>query len=128
MARDFVRTDRLITALGAAVLVLGALILWRVADMDGFSRETTAERVQRQLAALDPELQLFDLTPGHTPGVACGRAGVPSGASSRRRIDFVARPNRLMTRQDPLRQEFLDQIVRECPDYFSASPTAVRRP
>ncbi len=121
MARR-ISANRIITVLGAAVLVLGAVVLWRVADTGSFSREPLVERVRGQLQAYDPTLSLFDMTDAQTPGVVCGHAGVPGRREAT--VTFVARPTRLMTSADPLSSEFREQIARECPDYFAVVPDA----
>lgn len=121
MARR-ISANRIITVLGGAVLVLGAVVLWRVVGTGSFSREPVVERVRGQLQAYDPTLSLFDMTDGETPGVVCGHAGVPGRREAT--LTFVARPNRLMTSADPLSSEYREQIARECPDYFAAVPGA----
>jgi len=115
-----ISANRIITVLGGAVLLLGAVVLWRVVDTGGFSGEPVVERVRGQLADYDGALQLFDMTDGRTPGVVCGYAGRPGDRASA--VRFVARPNRLLTSADPLPGEFRAQIEAECPGYFAAVP------
>ena len=120
MTQRRINVNRIITVLGGAVLVLGAVVLWRVVDTGGFAREPVVDRVRGQLADYDASLELFDITDGSTPGVVCGYAGVPGDRATA--VRFVARPNRLMTSADPLPGEFRDQIVAECPGYFAPVP------
>lgn len=119
MARRWIRTERAIAVLGAAVLALGALIAWRVWEAQTFSPESADERVRDQLLGYDPALRPFDLSAARTPGVLCGYAGSPGGEVVR----FVSRPNRLLTSRDPLSGEFREQVRRECPAYFASQPT-----
>ncbi len=119
MARR-ISANRIITVLGGAVLLLGAVVLWRVVDTGGFASPPVVERVRGQLAAYDASLELFDMTDGRTPGVVCGYAGTPGNRASA--VRFVARPKRLLTSADPLPGEFREQIEAECPGYFTTVP------
>ncbi|WP_372520080.1 hypothetical protein [Brevundimonas sp.] len=121
MARR-IKVNRVLAVLGGAVVLLGAVVLWRVVDTGGFEREPVVERVRGQLADYDASLALFDMIDGRTPGVVCGYAGTPGDRASA--VRFVARPNRLLTSADPLPGEFRDQIEVECPGYFATVPLA----
>ncbi|MBU2168512.1 MAG: hypothetical protein KKF88_11825 [Alphaproteobacteria bacterium] len=121
MARR-ISVNRVLAVLGGAVVLLGAVVLWRVVDTGGFAPQPVVERVRGQLADYDASLALFDMTDGRTPGVVCGYAGTPGDRASA--VRFVARPNRLLTSADPLPGEFRDQIEAECPGYFTVVPGA----
>ncbi|MGV9005614.1 MAG: hypothetical protein ACOH1H_02645 [Brevundimonas sp.] len=130
MARRAIRTDRLIAALGLAVLALGGAILWGVSRGDGFGpRETATARVQRQLIERHPGLQPLYLEPGRTDGVVCGYAGVDRRIVTNIAVPpgwkFVSRRNRILFDSDPLPDEFSSMFAAECPG-FAESPPAVR--
>lgn len=129
VARRIVRIDRLIAVLAAAVLLLGALAVWRLVETRTFARETPVERVARQLRDYDASLRLFDMTAAQTHGVVCGYAGTPAAAPRNGQppplptvVRFISRPNRLLTSRDPLSGEFAEQVSRECPRYFVSPP------
>jgi len=117
-----IRIDRLITVLGAAVLLLGAVLLW-VATHDqtpSAAREPVSERVLRQAREqLGPraEVQLIEAGTGR---VVCGYvSATPRGAA----VGFVSRPNRMLLSHDPLSTEFRAMLAADCPN-FPAGPTA----
>lgn len=134
MARRIITIQRLIAALGVAVLLLGALSLWLLLQgVRPIGNEPVSDRVRRQLAAHHPGMELQYLIVGRTPGVACGYAGMPVAPGLATRIGapppppnivaFVSRKNRIITNRDPMPLEFAEQTRRECPDFPIRVPT-----
>lgn len=114
MARRWIRTNRAIAVLGAAVLVLGALVVWRLTYEAGgpFAPETGAERVARQARELlGPRAQVLLVHQGRGR-VICGYAAAARGAAGQ---PFVSRPNRMLLDSDPLSGEFRELMRTECP-------------
>ncbi len=116
-----IRTERVIAVLGAAVLVLGGLVLWRVASGDavGPIGEAGSARLLRQAREqLGPraEVRLLEAGAGRT---LCGYVGLRGEAGAQ---GFVSRPNRLLLASDPLRDEFSALIKRDCPRFPQPPP------
>lgn len=116
MARRAIRTDRLIAVLGAAVLVLGALVVWFVIRGPGasFAEETVSRRVLRQARqqlGRTAEVQLIESGRGR---VVCGYIAETKGG---RAVGFISRPNRMLLSQDPLNGEFRAMITADCPNF-----------
>ncbi|MDI1328444.1 MAG: hypothetical protein PSV23_16765 [Brevundimonas sp.] len=121
MARRAIRTDRLIAVLGAAVLLLGAVIVWNTAraSRPGFVEEPPARRVLRQAReqlGRTAEIRLLDEGRGRVVCGYVGRRG-ESGAWS-----FISRPNRIMMSDDPLATEFQAMLRADCPNLPKAPP------
>ncbi len=116
MARRAIPTDRLIAALGVAVIVLGALVLWFVTRGSGagFTEELASSRVLRQAREqLGPtaEVQLIERGRGR---VVCGYVAAERRGEA---VGFISRPNRLLLSQDPLNREFRAMIDADCPGF-----------
>ena len=121
MARRAIRTDRLIAALGAAVLLLGALIVWGLVRNagPGFVEEPTARRVLRQARdQLGPTAEIRLLDPGRGR-VACGYVGRRGEGAA---YSFISRPNRIMMSHDPLATEYQAMLRADCPNLPKAPP------
>jgi len=121
MARRLITTDRLIAALGVAVLLLGGAVLWLATHDPGFGRDPTPlERVAAQIRDRDPRLIAAYTQAGRTEGVVCGFTGLarPGTAPDPRRERFISRRSRIMFETDPLRREFDDQFARECSGFL----------
>lgn len=121
MARRAIRTERLIAVLGAAVLLLGAVILWKAveASRPGFTEEAPERRVLRQAReqlGRTAEIRLLD---GGRGKVVCGYVGRrgENGAYS-----FISRPNRIMMSDDPLATEFQAMLRADCPNLPKPPP------
>jgi hypothetical protein len=116
MARQAIRTDRLIAVLGVAVILLGAVSLWFVTRDagGGFTQEPPARRVLRQAReqlGRTAEVQLVE--PGHGR-VVCGYIAAERGG---RAVGFISRPNRMLLSEDPLNGEFRAMITADCPNF-----------
>ncbi|MDP3369455.1 MAG: hypothetical protein Q8M32_06355 [Brevundimonas sp.] len=123
MARRAIRTDRLIAALGVAVLALGALALWFVTRNPGagFTEEPASRRVLRQARdqlGRTAEVQLIEPGRGR---VVCGYIAAGRGEAA---VGFISRPNRMLLSEDPLNGEFRAMMAADCPGF--PEPPAVR--
>ena len=114
------RVDRLIALLGAAVLILGVLLLWLVTRGGGLGGgEPSAEdRARTQLRELVGPQAVVRYTELGRRGAVCGYVGTGQvGATA-----FISRPNRLILETDPLKAEF-DEMQRElCPGFLKPLP------
>ena len=121
MARQAIRTERLIAVLGVAVVLLGALALWLAVRNGGvFVEPSPSERALRQLREqVGPTTEIRYLEVGR--GRAIGGYASPREDGSA--IAFISRPNRILLRTDPLQSEF-DQMLRDVCPGFLHSPTA----
>ena len=123
MSRWRLSTDRLIPILGAAVLALGALILWLV-SRSAFapSAPTPEERAVAQVRdILGRDARVRYTEPGRRLAV-CGYV-----EQDGQTIAFISRPNRLMLSTDPLRTEY-EQMQRDfCPGFLTR-PNPASRP
>lgn len=116
MTRRTIRTDRLIAALGVAILALGAVILWGVFQGQGvgFTQEPVDKRVLRQAReqlGRDAEVRLIDPGRGR---VVCGYVGHRGRGDA---WSYISRPNRMMLSNDPLANEFKTMLARDCPTF-----------
>ncbi|KQY85735.1 MULTISPECIES: hypothetical protein [unclassified Brevundimonas] len=114
MARRAIRTDRLIAVLGAAVLLLGAVIVWGAVrtSRPGVVEEPPARRVLRQAReqlGRTAEIRLLDEGRGR---VVCGYVGRRGESAA---YSFISRPNRIMMSDDPLATEFQAMLRADCP-------------
>lgn len=106
------RTDRLIAILGAAVLVLGLAVAWRLTGGGEPPPEADSARAERQVRVErgeDWEVRFIQAGRGR---VWCGYAGAPGGAP----VAFVSRPQRILFGDDALPIEFAETRDRYCPD------------
>ena len=117
------RMNRMIVALGAAVVVLGGFSLYAVNHGARFGpRQTTpAERalsqVREQMGA-EAEVRYVEAGRGRA---ACGYAGLKGRKEA---VAFVSRPNRILMGDDPLGAEFADMKAEFCPGFNPPRPTA----
>ena len=121
MARRVIRVERLITVLGAAVLVLGVLVLWLVGRDGGLGGgEPSAEdRARAQLREhIGPEAVVRYTETGRRRAV-CGYV-----STGDQLVVFISRPNRILLETDPLKAEF-DEMLRDvCPGFLTRAPGA----
>lgn len=121
MARRVIRVERLITVLGVAVLVLGALVLWLVSQSGGLGGgEPSAEdRARAQLRRhIGPEAVVRYTETGRRRAV-CGYVSTEDQL-----VVFISRPNRILLETDPLKAEF-DEMLRDvCPGFLTRAPGA----
>jgi hypothetical protein len=119
MAPRRIRVERLIAVLGAAVLILGALLLWLVTRSGGLGGgEPSAEdRARAQLRAhIGPDAVVRYTEIGRRRAV-CGY--VSAGDEL---VAFISRPNRILLETDPLKAEF-DEMLRDvCPGFLTRAP------
>jgi len=122
MARRIVRVDRLIPVLGAAVLALGAVILW-LATREGFGSggPTPLERAEAQLRDHAGRDAVVVYNETGRRSALCGY--VRTGG---RDVAFVSRPNRVLLQTDPLRAEFEEMLGDLCPGFLTRPPTPGR--
>lgn len=121
MAARRIRTDRVIAVLGVAVLMLGALIGWRVFASQGVAPwETPPHRraLQQVRERMGPTGQVRLIERGRGR-VVCGYAGREGEAAS---IAFVSRPNRILFADDPLVGEFRAMVEVDCPGLPTPPP------
>ncbi|MBX9576149.1 MAG: hypothetical protein K2X07_10970 [Caulobacteraceae bacterium] len=121
MSARRIRTDRLIAVLGAAVLLLGGLVGWRLIVAEGVAPwETPPQRraLQQVRERLGPTGQVRLLERGRGP-VVCGYAGRRGEEGS---VVFVSRPNRILFADDPLVGEFRAMVDVDCPGLPLAPP------
>ena len=123
MARRIITIQRLIAALGVAVLLLGALSLYAVSQGAQFGPDqpTASERALAQLREqLGPTAELRYVEPGAGRAL-CGYGGLHG---SNRAVAFVSRPARILLSDDPLGAEFHELRDRFCPGFNRAPPPA----
>jgi hypothetical protein len=125
MARRGITTDRAITALGVAVLLLGAVAVWAISQGARFGpvQQPAAERALEQLRAqMGPgaELRYTEAGRGRT---LCGYGGLKGQAQA---VAFVSRPARILTSEDPLSAEFAELQARFCPGFNTAMALPTR--
>lgn len=122
MAPRRVRVERLIAVLGAAVLILGVLLLWLVTRSGGLGGgEPSAEdRARAQLRDhIGPEAVVRYTEAGRRRAV-CGYVTDQQGQL----VVFISRPNRILLETDPLKSEF-DEMLRDvCPGFLTRAPAA----
>lgn len=110
------RVERLIALLGAAVLILGVLLLWLVTRGGGLGGgEPSAEdRARAQLREhIGPGAVVRYTETGRRRAV-CGY--VSNGGDP---VIFISRPNRILLETDPLKAEFDDMLRDVCPGFLT---------
>lgn len=117
------RMNRMIVALGAAVVVLGGFSLYAVNQGARFGpRQTTpAERALSQVReqmGVEAEVRYVEAGRGRA---ACGYAGLKGRKEA---VAFVSRPNRILMSHDPLTGEFATLKSRYCPGFDAPVPAA----
>lgn len=120
MARRTIKVERLIAAMGVAVLALGAVILWLATTRGlGPAEPTPVERAQAQLRQhVGPDARISYTETG-------GRRAVCGYVSHGGRVTaFISRPNRVLLATDPLRAEFDGMLADLCPGFLRAPPRA----
>ena len=123
MARRVIRTNRLVIALFAAVLVLGGAALWAAGQGARFGpvQPTATERALAQLRQqIGPDVELRYTEAGAGPAL-CGYARRPGDRSD---VAFISRPNRLLLGDDPLKAEFEEVQRRVCPGFNAPRRTS----
>lgn len=121
MAARRIRTDRLIAVLGAAVLLLGGLVGWRLIATEGVAPwETPPQRraLQQVRDRMGPQAEVRLIEQGLGP-VVCGYAGIRGMPDT---FAFVSRPNRILFADDPLVGEFRAMVDVDCPGLPLAPP------
>ena len=120
MAPRKVRVERLIAVLGAAVLILGVLLLWLVTRDGGLGggEPSAADRARAQLSAhIGPGAVVRYTETGRRRAI-CGYVSDQQG----RLVVFISRPNRILLETDPLKAEF-DEMLRDvCPGFLTRAP------
>ncbi|NJC40204.1 hypothetical protein GGQ87_000462 [Brevundimonas alba] len=114
-----IRVERLIAILGAAVLILGALLLWLVTRSGGLGGgELSAEdRARAQLRGLVGPGAVVRYTEIGRRRAVCGYVSTDAGL-----VSFISRPNRILLETDPLKAEF-DEMLRDvCPGFLTRAP------
>lgn len=123
MARPRITVRALLPVLGAAVLILGALSLWLLAQQRAErSAETPFERAERQVQeqrGSDWEVRYIEAGTG--PAVCGYAAPRPGNAAADAPVAFVSRIGRILFADDPLPTEFRDLTEQFCPA-FARSP------
>jgi hypothetical protein len=121
MARRGIRVERLIAVLGAAVIVLGVLVLWLVSRGGGLGGgEPSAEdRARSQLRQHVGPAAVVRYTEAGRRRAVCGYVSADDQL-----VVFISRPNRLLLETDPLKAEF-DEMLRDvCPGFLTRAPGA----
>ena len=113
-----IRVERLIAVLGAAVLILGVLILWLVTRDGGLGGEPSVEeRAGQQLREhVGPDAVVRYTERGRRRAV-CGY--VSAGDEL---VVFISRPNRILLETDPLKAEFDEMLSDVCPGFLTRAP------
>lgn len=120
MAPRRIRADRLIAALGVAVLGLGAVLLWLVTRGGGLGggEPSAEERARAQLREYVGEDAVIRYTEAGGRRAVCGYVSNDGGDL----VVFISRPNRLLLETDPLKSEF-DAMLRDvCPGFLTRAP------
>ena len=119
MAARRIRVERLIAVLGAAVLILGVLLLWLVTRGGGLG----AQKVDPEARARE---QLRDLIGRHAVVryTETGRRRAVCGyvSTDDQLVVFISRPNRILLETDPLKAEFDDMLRDVCPGFLTRAP------
>ncbi len=122
MAPRRIRVERLIAVLGAAVLILGVLVLWLVSRGGGLGggEPSVEDRARAQLREhIGPQAVVRYTETGRRRAV-CGYVTDREG----RLVIFISRPNRILLETDPLKAEF-DEMLRDVCPGFLTRPTPV---
>jgi len=119
-----IRVERLIAVLGAAVLILGVLLLWLVTRDGGLGgREPSPEeRAGAQLRDHVGPNAVVRYTERGRRRAVCGYV-----SANDELVVFISRPNRILLATDPLKAEFDDMLRDVCPGFLTR-PGAVRGP
>lgn len=111
--------NRLITVLGVAVVLLGALSVYALTQ--GAPEAPPQRRSLDQLReTIGPDVEIRYVQAG-PPGVICGYAASRGGAND---TAFISRPNRLLLSTDPLKTEFETMMDEVCPGFIRPLPAA----
>ena len=122
MAPRRIRVERLIAVLGAAVLILGVLLLWLVTRGGGLgAREPSPEeRANMQLREHIGPGAVVRYTERGRRRAVCGYVSAGDDL-----VIFISRPNRILLETDPLKAEF-DEMLRDlCPGFLTRPPNAI---
>ena len=120
MAPRRIRVERLIAVLGAAVLILGVLLLWLVTRGGGLGggAPSADERARAQLHEYVGAGAVIRYTETGRRRAVCGYVSNSGGDL----VVFISRPNRLLLETDPLKAEF-DAMLRDvCPGFLTRAP------
>lgn len=118
MAPRKIRVERLIAALGVAVLLLGGALLWLATTRGlGPAEPTPVERAQAQLRAqMGPGARVSYTETGRRRAL-CGYVSRDGQVTA-----FISRPNRILLATDPLKTEFEAMLTDLCPGFLRAPP------
>jgi hypothetical protein len=114
-----IRVERLIAVLGAAVLILGALLLWLVTRDGGLGGRAPSpeERAGAQLREHVGPGAVVRYTERGRRRAVCGYVSAGDDL-----VVFISRPNRILLETDPLKAEF-DEMLRDvCPGFLTRAP------
>ncbi|HEY0601015.1 hypothetical protein [Brevundimonas sp.] len=121
MAPRRIRVERLIVVLGAAVLILGVLLLWLVSRGGGLGggEPSPEDRARAQLRAHIGPGAVVRYTERGRRRAVCGYV-----SAGDQLVVFISRPNRILLETDPLKAEF-DKMLRDvCPGFLTRAPGA----
>ncbi|HYD28634.1 hypothetical protein [Brevundimonas sp.] len=121
MAPRRIRVERLIAVLGAAVLILGGLLLWLVTRSGGIGggEPSVEERAGAQLREHVGPNAVVRYTERGRRRAVCGYVSTDGQL-----VVFISRPNRILLETDPLKAEF-DEMLRDvCPGFLTRAPAA----
>jgi len=120
-----IRVERLIAVLGAAVLILGALLLWLVTRAGGLGGgdPSVEDRARAQLRDHLGASVVVRYTETGRRRAVCGYVTDPQGEL----VIFISRPNRILLETDPLKAEF-DEMLRDVCPGFLTRPRGVGSP
>ena len=116
MAPRRIRVERLIAVLGAAVLILGVLLLWLVTRGGGLGARDPSpeERANIQLREHIGPGAVVRYTERGRRRAVCGYVSNSGGDL----VIFISRPNRLLLETDPLKAEFDEMLKDLCPGFL----------
>ncbi|MCS6627850.1 hypothetical protein N0B44_33610 [Roseibacterium beibuensis] len=118
-----IRVERLIAVLGAAVLLLGAVLLFLVTRAGGLGggEPSVEDRARAQLRAHIGRDAVVRYTETGRRRAVCGYVTDQEGEL----VVFISRPNRILLETDPLKAEF-DEMLRDlCPGFLTRPPNAI---
>lgn len=119
MAPRRIRVERLIAVLGAAVLILGVLLLWLVTRDGGLGggEPSPEQRAGAQLREHVGPAAVVRYTERGRRRAVCGYVSAGDDL-----VVFISRPNRILLETDPLKAEF-DEMLRDvCPGFLTRAP------